>query len=93
MKSDAGPVQARQYAGIARTAKDKLAQAGYRGQAPLIAFMFFRFVMPFIVFVVTLFYLFVVTAFPAGRRMDESRRPPLPARCSAIICPTCSSPT
>ena len=26
--------------------KDKLAQAGYRGQAPLIAFMFFRFVMP-----------------------------------------------
>ena len=25
--------------------KDKLAQAGYRGQAPLITFMFFRFVM------------------------------------------------
>ncbi len=32
--------------------KDKLAQAGYRGQAPLITFMFFRFVMPFIVFIV-----------------------------------------
>ena len=62
MKSDAGPLQAGQYAGIARTRKDKLAQAGYRGQAPLIAFMFFRFVMPFIVFVVALFYLFVVTA-------------------------------
>jgi len=40
--------------------RDKLAQAGYRGQAPLIAFMFFRFVMPFIVFSVTLFYMFVV---------------------------------
>jgi len=40
--------------------KEKLASAGYRGQAPLIAFMFFRFVMPFILFAVTLFYLFVV---------------------------------
>jgi tight adherence protein C len=43
--------------------RDKLAQAGYRGQAPLVAFMFFRFVMPGIVFVVTLLYLFVVTHF------------------------------
>ncbi len=43
--------------------RDKLARAGYRGQAPLIAFMFFRFVMPGIVFVVTMFYLFVVTHF------------------------------
>ena len=43
--------------------KEKLASAGYRGQAPLIAFMFFRFVMPPVVFVVTLFYLFVVTHF------------------------------
>ena len=43
--------------------KDKLAMAGYRGQAPLIAFMFFRFVMPFVLFVVTLFYLFVMTHF------------------------------
>jgi tight adherence protein C len=40
--------------------KDKLAQAGYRGQAPLITFMFFRFVMPFIVFVVVLFYTFLI---------------------------------
>jgi tight adherence protein C len=40
--------------------REKLASAGYRGQAPLITFMFFRFVMPFIVFAVTLFYLFVV---------------------------------
>jgi tight adherence protein C len=43
--------------------REKLARAGYRGQAPLIAFMFFRFVMPGIVFLVTLFYLFVVTHF------------------------------
>ena len=43
--------------------RDRLAMAGYRGQAPLIAFMFFRFVMPFIVFVFALFYLFVVTHF------------------------------
>ena len=28
----------------------KAGQAGYRGQAPLIAFMFFRFVMPPVVF-------------------------------------------
>src|ERR1700712_3954354 len=38
----------------------KLASACYRGPAPLISFMFFRFVMPFIVFVVTLFYLFLI---------------------------------
>jgi tight adherence protein C len=43
--------------------RDKLARAGYRGQAPQIAFMFFRFVMPGIVFLVMLFYLFVVTKF------------------------------
>ena len=40
--------------------RDKLMRAGYRGQAPLIAFMFFQFVMPFIVFAVSLFYVFVV---------------------------------
>ena len=40
--------------------REKLASAGYRGQAPVIAFMFFRFVMPFILFVVVLFYLFVI---------------------------------
>jgi tight adherence protein C len=40
--------------------REKLSSAGYRGQAPLITFMFFRFVMPFIVFVVVLFYLFLI---------------------------------
>ena len=43
--------------------RERLASAGYRGQAPLIAFMFFRFVMPFIVLAVALFYLFVMTHF------------------------------
>ena len=43
--------------------KEKLASAGYRGPAPMIAFMFFRFVMPPVVFAVMLFYLFVVTHF------------------------------
>jgi tight adherence protein C len=43
--------------------REKLGRAGYRGQAPLIAFMFFRFIMPGIVFLVALFYLFVVTHF------------------------------
>jgi tight adherence protein C len=40
--------------------RDKLVQAGYRGQAPLITFMFFRFVMPFILFAVALLYLFAI---------------------------------
>jgi tight adherence protein C len=40
--------------------REKLASAGYRGQAPLITFMFFRFVMPFVVFAVVLFYTFLI---------------------------------
>jgi len=40
--------------------REKLAMAGYRGQGPLITFMFFRFVMPFILFGVVLFYTFVI---------------------------------
>ncbi len=43
--------------------KAKLARAGYRGQAPLIAFMFFRFVAPPLLLLVALIYLFVVTHF------------------------------
>jgi tight adherence protein C len=38
----------------------KLKMAGLRGQAPLVAFMFFRAAAPPLVFVVALFYLFVV---------------------------------
>jgi tight adherence protein C len=43
--------------------REKLSRAGYRGQAPLVAFMFFRFVMPFIVFAAALIYLFAITHF------------------------------
>jgi len=40
--------------------RERLMHAGYRGQAPLVTFLFFRFVMPFILFAAALFYLFVV---------------------------------
>src|ERR1700753_772300 len=40
--------------------REKLASAGYRGQAPLITFMFFRFVMPPVLFLVVLFYTFLI---------------------------------
>lgn len=40
--------------------RNKLKSAGYRGQAPLIAYMFFRVAMPPIVFVGALFYIFGV---------------------------------
>ncbi|MBV9330447.1 MAG: type II secretion system F family protein [Alphaproteobacteria bacterium] len=43
--------------------RGKLMRAGLRGQAPLIAFMFFRFIMPGVVFLVALLYLFLVTHF------------------------------
>jgi tight adherence protein C len=44
----------------------KLAQAGLRGQGPLVTFLFFRLVMPFILFAVALFYLFVVKDYGLG---------------------------
>ncbi len=43
--------------------RDRLAQAGLRGQTPQTIFVFFRFVMPFIVFGVALVYLFLITHF------------------------------
>jgi tight adherence protein C len=42
--------------------RDKLKRAGLRGQAPLVAYMFFRVVVPVLVFAAALFYLFVVGA-------------------------------
>jgi tight adherence protein C len=42
--------------------RDKLKRAGLRGQAPLVAYMFFRVAVPLTVFAVALFYLFVVGA-------------------------------
>jgi tight adherence protein C len=43
--------------------REKLAQAGYRGPTPVMVFMFFRFVMPFIVFVLALIYVFFIAHF------------------------------
>ncbi len=41
-------------------AREKLKMAGFRGQRPLVTFMFFRLVMPVFLFFFTLFYVFVV---------------------------------
>jgi tight adherence protein C len=41
-------------------ARDKLVQAGYRGQAPYVGFLFFRMITPVVLFLFTLFYLFFV---------------------------------
>src|SRR5688572_28005539 len=41
-------------------AREKLVQAGYRGQAPYVAFLFFRLVTPVVMFVFALFYMFLV---------------------------------
>jgi tight adherence protein C len=40
--------------------KDKLSRAGFRGPTAVYTFLFFRFVMPIIMFIVAIFYLFVV---------------------------------
>jgi tight adherence protein C len=41
-------------------AREKLVQAGYRGQAPYITYLFFRLVTPAVMLVVTLIYLFLI---------------------------------
>lgn len=41
--------------------RNKLKMAGLRGQAPLVAYMFFRLLVPVIVFFGTLFYMFVMS--------------------------------
>ena len=41
-------------------AREKLVQAGFRGQAPYIAFLFFRLITPIVMFLVASFYMFVV---------------------------------
>ncbi|MEQ9520393.1 MAG: type II secretion system F family protein [Parvibaculum sp.] len=43
--------------------RGKLKMAGFRGQAPVYSFMFFRFVMPFILFGVALVYLSFINNF------------------------------
>jgi tight adherence protein C len=41
-------------------AREKLTQAGYRGQAPYVTFLFFRMVTPVVALVLTLVYMFVI---------------------------------
>lgn len=43
--------------------KEKLRQAGFRGQGPIYTFIFFRFVMPPVVFLLTIGYLYLVNSF------------------------------
>jgi tight adherence protein C len=40
-------------------AREKLVQAGFRGQAPYVAFLFFRMVSPLVLFLFAVFYIFV----------------------------------
>jgi len=42
-------------------ARDKLTQAGYRGQAPYITFLFFRAVAPVVLFICACIYIFVIS--------------------------------
>src|SRR5581483_3948720 len=42
-------------------ARTFLVQAGYRGQAPYVTYLFFRMAMPPAMFLASLFYIFVVT--------------------------------
>jgi tight adherence protein C len=41
-------------------AREKLIQAGYRGQAPYVAYLFFRMVSPIVAFAVSTFYVFFI---------------------------------
>jgi tight adherence protein C len=43
-------------------ARLKLVQAGYRGQAPYVTYLFFRMVTPIVTFLFAVFYLFVVVS-------------------------------
>lgn len=42
--------------------REKLAAAGYRGQGPIYAFLFFRFAMPFVLLALAALYLFVLSS-------------------------------
>src|SRR5689334_17987043 len=56
-------------------ARDKLTQAGYRGQAPYITFLFFRLVTPVVFFLAAALYIFVIS------HMDK----PLPVKIGICI--------
>ncbi|MEO6842069.1 MAG: type II secretion system F family protein [Bradyrhizobium sp.] len=42
-------------------AREKLSQAGYRGQAPYITFLFFRLVTPILMFIASILYVFLIS--------------------------------
>jgi tight adherence protein C len=42
------------------TARAMLVQAGYRGQAPYVTYLFFRMLMPFVLLVFSAFYIFII---------------------------------
>jgi tight adherence protein C len=44
-------------------ARDKLIQAGYRGQAPYVTFLFFRLITPAVAVILSAFYIFVMGKF------------------------------
>ena len=45
---------------VRKQARTMLVQAGYRGQAPYVTYLFFRMVMPVAMLLASLFYVFVV---------------------------------
>jgi tight adherence protein C len=44
-------------------AREKLVQAGYRGQGPYVAYLFFRMITPVVTLLAAVIYLFVITKF------------------------------
>ena len=56
-------------------AREKLVQAGYRGQAPYVTYLFFRMVMPVAMLLFSLFYVFVVLQ---ARTADDGQGRDLP---------------
>src|SRR5579864_6243498 len=45
------------------SARAQLVQAGYRGHAPYVTYLFFRMVMPAVLFILSVVYLFVILHF------------------------------
>ena len=52
-------------------AREKLVQAGYRGQGPYIAYLFFRMVVPLAMLAGSLLYLFVLVPLDQPRTIDH----------------------
>ena len=70
-------------------AREKLIQAGYRGNAPYVAFLFFRMVTPIVAFLVAA-VLPVLRAEDRPAADDQARHVPVRRLSSACSCRTCS---